>query len=662
MAHVELTEDGDRIVLRSPYYAGVSDDCKKVVGYKYDPETKSWTYPLRMQTCTALRTVFGKEMTIGPRLTAWARTESLRYKEHRALASKPDSELARVKENHPDFWERMNSRPYQRSGAEFLAYTGTAAEFDEPGLGKTAIALAALDQADVWEGRHLVVVSNKTAIQSTWAREIRKWTPDAKVYPMPDGRAKREAMLDEFWEDEEGARFLIILPHMLQIKVDYWCSKCKMWLDDPDLPIEHYGDNHKKQLKDRKMEWPEFFEWEDGSPVEWDSVIADECHDYLLKVRPGQAKQQPQWAHGMRRLTVREGGCKLPMTGTPFRGKEQNIFGILHWMDPKRFSTFWGWAGAYFEITDGYGQSKIVGKLRTDAEPAFFDLLDSLCLRRTRAEVRNDLPMIDPQEHWVPLEGEHKRQYQEFEEMGVALLEDGVIEGMGTLSEMTRLRQLAFGPGNIRRFKRPIRRSDCTDREQFEKLKEQGKVIEDWEFYPLVEKSPKIELMNNMLRERGAFDPEPGMKYIIASQYTRIIDGLKTMYDAMGVQALVITGAVTGAKRNAAVDSFTSEDGPKILLMNTKAGGASLTLDAHCDEMFILDETWIHDDQVQLMGRINNRGERIAVRTFHFFRTEETVDEGIALSNDEQNTMQSRLLDARRGNQVALSLLRRRAN
>jgi hypothetical protein len=61
------------------------------------------------------------------------------------------------------------------------------------------------------------------------------------------------------------------------------------------------------------------------------------------------------------------------------------------------------------------------------------------------------------------------------------------------------------------------------------------------------------------------------------------------------------------------------------------------------------------------MGRIDNRGGRVATRIYHFFRTEETIDEGIAMGNDDQNQMQSMILDSRRGNQVALRLLKRRA-
>jgi hypothetical protein len=286
--HVELNPDTNRIELRTPYYAGVADQCKQIQGYKFEPELegKPWTYPARMQTCHAIRKVFGDALEIGPVLYQWAGKNSKLYTMQRSLASKPDSALERVQDSHPSFWEAMSSRPYQRSGAQFLALTGHAADFSEPGLGKTATSLACLIQAGVWNGRHLVVVSNKTAIRSTWAEEIQKWTPDAKVYPMPEGYVARGKMLDKFWADEEGARFVVMLPHMLQIKQGHWCGKCEVWQEEgqsnklfdfeeeqPDgttkivkrrvvIPPKHYEDNHKWVLSDMKCDWPELFDIE----------------------------------------------------------------------------------------------------------------------------------------------------------------------------------------------------------------------------------------------------------------------------------------------------------------------------------------------------------------------------------------------------------------
>lgn len=646
--YVELDPDTDRIFLFADWEPGIADKCKSVMGYKWHPdhEKKPWSYPKRMQSCHALRLTWGPRLQIGPNLWAWAREEAEQYKEARKLAKLPDSPLERVREMNPELWLAMSTRTYQRSGAEFLSKIRMAADFDEPGLGKTATYLAAVMQAGLWDGRHLVIAP-KTAIFPTWVHEIQKWT-DGRAYGMPDNTAKREDVLIDFLGDEEpGARFLIVHPHMIQIKIGKWCKKCEAWERDIENP-DHYADDHAFSTRIMKCDWPELF-----YKHTWDTVAADECQDYMLKLRPSTGKRpesQPQWAHGLRGLikATKPDGMRIPLTGTPFRGKEANIFGILHWIDPIRYSSFWSWAGACLEVHDESHSKltgdthKVVGRLREDAKEWFYNDLDSISLRRTRLEVRSDLPSMELQDHWVELGGEHERQYSEFEERGAAQLESGVIEGLGVLSELTRLRQLAFGPCDV----------------QYLQSKDENGPVRI-KLRPVPEKSPKVQLMLDMLRARGVFGEHetPGRKFIIASQFTAFLDEIDAMFGRLGIPTLKITGRVVGKKRTAAADAFRREGGPRLLLMNTTAGGKSLTLDEQCDEMFVLDETWIDDDQKQLLARIDNRGDEIRPRVAHFIRTKDTVEEGIALSNIEQRHMQTNILDRRRGIKVALSLL-----
>ncbi len=670
-------EGKDRIFLFSEWFAGVAEKCKSVQGAKWAPdyERKPWHYPLRMETCIALRSGWGSDLGIGPRLWAWASEARTAAASNRRLAKLPDSPLDVVRELYPDIWEAMSTRGYQRSGAEFLAQLKVAADFDEPGLGKTLTSLAAVMQARKWDGRHLAICP-KTAIDATWGYELSKWT-DARVYAMPDGKARREDVLMDFLDDKEpGPRWLIVHPNMIQMKYDKWCAKCKEWGKE-QLPDKHYEQGHTMGNKMSKCDWPELFE--EGF---WDSIIADECHKYLLKLRPPSAQSYanaPQWSHGMRALikATAPGGLRIPMTGTPFRGKEENLYGILYWMDPEKNSSYWRWADTFLEVDDQeiktkrgkvIGTHKVVGRIRQGNEKAFYDMLDSVALRRTRKEVRADLPDLEIQEKWVELEDKHFQQYMDFEDKGIAKLEDGVLESIGTLQELTRLRQLSFGPGTIDIFERPVRRSDVLtlwpgDKEkaeaEFQRLKDKGFMVPDWKYRPVVQESPKTQLLLDMLEERGVLgDNQSGdRKFIVASQWTQVLDGLRDMLQAMGVQVLMITGAVTGRKRANAVESFRSATGPRLLLLNTQAGGTSLTLDEMCDEMFVLDETWIQDDQDQLYARINNRGTDVRPRTIYLIRTKDTVEEGIALRNIEQKNMQHQILDGRRGVKLALELM-----
>lgn len=61
--------------------------------------------------------------------------------------------------------------PYQRAGAEFLASKGRACLFDDMGVGKTAQAVAALDQV----GAMKVLIVCPAAVREVWVGEFRKF-------------------------------------------------------------------------------------------------------------------------------------------------------------------------------------------------------------------------------------------------------------------------------------------------------------------------------------------------------------------------------------------------------------------------------------------------------------------------------------------------------
>lgn len=62
--------------------------------------------------------------------------------------------------------------PYQREGAAFLASRKRAGLFDEPGLGKTAQAIFALDYVDA---RRAIIVT-PAAVREVWFGEFKKFS------------------------------------------------------------------------------------------------------------------------------------------------------------------------------------------------------------------------------------------------------------------------------------------------------------------------------------------------------------------------------------------------------------------------------------------------------------------------------------------------------
>ena len=614
-------------------FPGDYEMSKAVPGGNWNKDQHFWHYPLTLSTCRILRSVYTDMLVVGPELKAWARAEIAKTSYMKDLAAQQDTTLTRVPEAAPLIDAAMSTRTYQRVGAKFLALNRFVLLADEPTLGKTIQYLGGLVEGDNERGMHLIIAP-KSSLYSVWAQEIFKWT-DYHPFWMPDGREKRQRRLDMFLADEKESKFLIINPEMLQTLIAGWCRKCEMWeptkAEDKArrgkawFPMTHYTDGHESKPKIKKQDWPELFQ------IEWNSICIDEAHLSLLGNR--SATQKTQAAEGLTRLRLAANGMRIGSTGTPLKGKAMSFWSIFNWLRPDVYKGKWAWAESFLEIEKQQFGTKI-GDVRADREAALYESLASIMLRRTKREVQPDLPEDLTLDHWVELEGNHAKQYLDMVSEGEAEIQGGALSAQGVLAEFTRQKQFAFGAW-----------------EQY-----QGK-LQPWEG-----QSPKEDLLYLLLEKRGVtgdpkteFRLEGGFKYIVASQFTDIIDYLEGVMNRKGIQTLKITGAVTGPKRDAAVASWQNDaDGPRVLLMSTKAGGTALTLDAMCDEMFILDETWVHDEQFQLEGRIRNRDveKRVAVRSFHYIRTRGTVEEEIAESGLSQDEFQKTLLDRSRGRDI----------
>jgi SNF2 family DNA or RNA helicase len=107
-----------------------------------------------------------------------------------------------------------------------------------------------------------------------------------------------------------------------------------------------------------------------------------------------------------------------------------------------------------------------------------------------------------------------------------------------------------------------------------------------------------------------------------------------------------LTGKTTKkGERTRLVRGFQNGD-YRVLVVSTMAGGVSITLD-RADTVHVLDETWVPDDQDQLIDRIH-RASRIHQVTAYFYRTRNTLEEYINEVNQEKAFTNENVLDIRR--------------
>lgn len=611
---VKVERVGDRIHALIPFRDGKGPEAaKRIPGARWDRSAKRWVYALDWAVCAKLRVTFGNSLVIGPNLAEWAWGAREMAERMAGLATARSAKLSHMPGLAPTLAAAMDTRPYQQAGVAFLAAGRQALLADEMRLGKTLQAIGALIEAKP-EGGTFAVFTIKTAVLATWKPELERWLGDeVEILTMHGSRKQREAAL-ALAARPRPRRFRILVANVEVAR------------------IRGIKDNNTK--KGGQPEYPDLFD------LAWDGFVIDDSPLALLH-RVGVPTQTRV---GMRRLAeTNPAAVRYVLTGTPFRGKHYRIWGALNWLKPDVYTSYWRWVELYFDVHhDGYG--KVIGGMRPEMEKAFYAELDGLMLRRTQAEVRPELPATlyggtpldgkegNPVGVWLPMEGKQATQYKAMARDAVLEFEGGgEMLADGILAELTRAKQLAGSA------------LDSVD----------GKIL------PCLPSNKWEWIVAHMtLMGIAGEDPEGDSKVIIASQFTRYINLISRELQAMGIDHRKITGEVTAKKRAQAQSDFQAEDGPRVMLLNTTAGGVSLTLD-RARTIILHDETWIDDDQKQVEARIiptTAEAARVA-SSVYYLRSLGTIDEGISRTNLTAADLIAAVMDGRRGVELAKQLL-----
>ena len=116
----------------------------------------------------------------------------------------------------------------------------------------------------------------------------------------------------------------------------------------------------------------------------------------------------------------------------------------------------------------------------------------------------------------------------------------------------------------------------------------------------------------------------------------------------------MLTGRQNDAERKAAQEGFQGPNGHEVFLLNTKAGGVSLTLDM-ADDVVLCDSTTNPDDQEQVEDRAH-RVSRMHNVTIWYLASRGTIDEQALIIATEREFMNKGIIDGQRGIQFQKKL------
>ena len=624
MNNWEFDKDGKRFLLKAPYNPALNPEFKSAGG-KWNATRKRWSFPLDMTSINAVTLLgrqYGCNFVIDPALKTWVQEERKRIANFVApddITAVNDDMLPRVKATMPALWNALASRPFQLLGANFIAGQRNVLLADQPGMGKTIQTLAALVENDITG--MILVVAPRTAANVTWPNEIRQWLGTDESVTVINGTQKpsERGELIKFFaanahRTRTGRAFLVCGPNYLRARADLTSDGLRFVRDAKGEKIIRVVNEGR----------PELF------GIEWSAIVVDESHQTLAGAT-GNLKKQSAQRLGLGLLKTKDNGMRIALSGTPFRGKLHYMWGQIDWLDGERRPAYWNWIERHFGTTKNQFGMVINESLKDEA--AFYGELKPMMVRRTKTEVVKDLPEkmyggthLDPNDPespiavWLDMTPAQKKQYDRMERQ--AMLEIANEPDMpvnGILAELTRLKQIADG-------KVTLNGSDIIDS---------------------TADSNKIEWIEDFLEDSDG-------KVIIASQFTKFVYAIAKALEAKGIGYYMITGRQNDAERKIAQDSFQKDGGHRVFLLNTKAGGVSLTLDM-ADDVIICDKTYNPDDQEQVEDRAH-RVSRMHNVTIWNLCSRNTIDETMATVNATREAAAKGVIDGQRGVQFGKQL------
>lgn len=639
---VELV--GGKIAATVPWDGGRGRDLAKEAGGRWSQPKKQWMFSLNWEQCLRLREVFGPSLVIGPNLAAWARQEKGRRDEIEIVQNVDLSEMQpipRIEKYAPKLAKAMYNRGYQTVVPMFAKLVPNFLLADQPGLGKCIETLGAMIETER-DGRILIVCPS-TAMRSTWVPEITKWLPKGTytIHVCEGSRDERNETIRDFLKTPPPSRegisfqFLIVNAEMLR---QPFIFRDKRRIDNVDSKGNPKPASH-----------PMLFH------VEWDLVIGDEVHKYLRRANPKAQSTGGlnQVGLGFCQLRYRDGNGRLGLTGTPMNGRPKNLWGTLRWLDPERYTSEWGWTGQYYESEENrYSNTGITytNELKPGAEKALAKELSTIMLRRTKPELRKTNPAWAPPdkqyiEVYVDLSLKQQAIYQQVLRDAELQLNGETLPVNGVLAIITRLKQAAGCAAKLswKEFSKTIDTPHV-----YKKVKVKRLMME-----PQLPSAKFDWLVDTFLPSRGIEPKGEGEgtnKVVIASQFTSFIHLWEKELERIGIPSWSITGDTKPRDRDPMVYDFQNNPtGPRVMLLNTNAGGVSITLDKFADDVVIMDETWVPDEQTQVEDRVHRTSNPDHFVNVYYVRSRNTVEEEIAAAVAEKDDTQLRILDGERG-------------
>uniref|UniRef100_A0A674K5I1 Chromodomain-helicase-DNA-binding protein 7 n=1 Tax=Terrapene triunguis TaxID=2587831 RepID=A0A674K5I1_9SAUR len=461
---------------------------------------------------------------------------------------KQDIDQAKIEE-----FEKLMSREILFENINWLLFnwynTRNCILADEMGLGKTIQSITFLYEIYL-KGIHgpFLVIAPLSTIPN-WEREFRTWTElNVVVYHGSQASRRTIQLYEMYFKDPQGRvikgsyKFHAIITTFEMILTD--CPELR------NIP--------------------------------WRCVVIDEAH--RLKNRNCKLLE------GLKMMDLEH---KVLLTGTPLQNTVEELFSLLHFLEPGRFpseSTF----------------MQEFGDLKTEEQVQKLQaILKPMMLRRLKEDVEKNLAPKEETIIEVELTNIQKKYYRAILEKNFTFLSKGGGQANvpNLLNTMMELRKCCNHPYLINGAEEKI----------LEEFKETHNADSpDFQLQAMIQAAGKLVLIDKLLPKLKA----GGHRVLIFSQMVRCLDILEDYLIQRRYPYERIDGRVRGNLRQAAIDRFSRPDSDRfVFLLCTRAGGLGINLTA-ADTCIIFDSDWNPQNDLQAQARCHRIGQSKSVKIY----------------------------------------------
>ena len=368
--------------------------------------------------------------------------------------------------------------------------------------------------------------------------------------------------------------------------------------------------------------------------VEWDCVIADECH--IVKEPTSEISIAMGETNAM---------CRIGLTGTAIQNNYENLWTLLNWTNPGRFGPLRSWKTAISEPLK-VGQShdatqQQLAKARSTAHKLVNNLLPRFFLRRMKTVIADQLPKKSDRVVFCPLASKQEEAYEYFlDSEKVTRIRDSTDDcDCGShkkygwccgeyLSDGSRWQVHVFPCiAALQRLCSHLASLIPTSNEDPEiqsKTLENLQICCPEEWRELWRTRDSIINFTNrefcgkwrVLKKLLEFWHDAGDKVLIFSHSTRLLSMLQTLLQT-GTSFTVsyLDGKMSYADRAEAVSTFNASPSQFCFLISTRAGGTGLNITS-ANKVVIVDPNWNPAHDLQAQDRAYRIGQQRDVEVF----------------------------------------------